>query len=707
VCETIAKIRLLVCEYIAEETGRLLQELEAGDIEMGTYEAECARRKMSINSVIHSFAGPEEKVSIIGAQCLNEMGALPRSCRKALNVRTDQCFDLFCGREALDGYVASGAFIIVPGWLRRWRRNMHDWAVEKHVARDIFRSSTSRIVLLVTAPYEGMEDDLREFSEFAGVPSETVVVGLRQYRELLRDAIHEARLNHEFSETRRRLAATEMTRANLALALDSLREISNLIDEGEIIKATTELFIILFSPREISYRQHRTPEGAAGAESANCDEESGAGLAATKVGKGFVVPIVAREGVVGTIEVGEVAFPGYIDKYMPLASDICTVVGLSITKARAFHALAESKAMTEERLRIERAAGELSRLLATRDLTDNNYDVEARILGEVAQADRVEILLPSVGPSLLTAGSWSTGVQAAPTHTSVPDGGQDLLESLEMLVISSAGKGASQGAIMAANVQLQGRAQGLIVLSSADTFKKWKEGIDNLVTIFARMLASILERERMNRELLLLNDSLHVANKIMRHDVRNELHVASGALELYRMRPEGRFLDMATASLDKIGRMLDQMKEMDAFLRIGAGLKPFSLHEVAEVAMAGNSLPVDVTGDAEVLADHAIYSVLDNLVRNAKVHGGGENVRIAIRQAAEVTLRVEDNGRGIPEEAMPHIFEEGYSQGPTQGTGLGLFIVKRTMERYGGRVHAEANQPKGAVMVLTFPRTPQ
>jgi signal transduction histidine kinase len=148
------------------------------------------------------------------------------------------------------------------------------------------------------------------------------------------------------------------------------------------------------------------------------------------------------------------------------------------------------------------------------------------------------------------------------------------------------------------------------------------------------------------------------------------------------------------------------MKELEAFLRIGAGLKPFSLHEVAEVAMAGNSLPIDVRGEAEVLADHAIYSIFDNLVRNARVHGEGKKVRVLISPGAVITVRVEDEGRGIPPEAMPHLFEEGYCQGPTQGTGLGLFIVRRTMDRYGGSVTAEHNTPRGTAMVLTFPAPP-
>jgi two-component system sensor kinase len=47
------------------------------------------------------------------------------------------------------------------------------------------------------------------------------------------------------------------------------------------------------------------------------------------------------------------------------------------------------------------------------------------------------------------------------------------------------------------------------------------------------------------------------------------------------------------------------------------------------------------------------------------------------------------------------IFDEGFSYGERRGTGLGLYLVKKTMERYGGSVRVEDNKPQGAVFVLT------
>jgi signal transduction histidine kinase len=65
-------------------------------------------------------------------------------------------------------------------------------------------------------------------------------------------------------------------------------------------------------------------------------------------------------------------------------------------------------------------------------------------------------------------------------------------------------------------------------------------------------------------------------------------------------------------------------------------------------------------------------------------------------------MRIADYGKGVPPEIKGMIFQEGFRYGEMGNTGLGLYIVKKTMERYGGQVSVEDNQPKGAVFVLRF-----
>lgn len=57
-----------------------------------------------------------------------------------------------------------------------------------------------------------------------------------------------------------------------------------------------------------------------------------------------------------------------------------------------------------------------------------------------------------------------------------------------------------------------------------------------------------------------------------------------------------------------------------------------------------------------------------------------------------VTITVADNGCGIPEEHLPHIFDRNFSLNKKDGKGLGLAFVKRVVEQYGGKVWVESNK---------------
>ncbi|MEO8354201.1 MAG: ATP-binding protein, partial [Chthoniobacteraceae bacterium] len=109
-------------------------------------------------------------------------------------------------------------------------------------------------------------------------------------------------------------------------------------------------------------------------------------------------------------------------------------------------------------------------------------------------------------------------------------------------------------------------------------------------------------------------------------------------------------------------------------------------------------------GDFELLV-----RALANLIRNAVHHGGRENkvVISAATTGEEVTLRVADQGPGVPEEDLPKIFDAFYRVDPsrtrdTGGTGLGLAIVKTCMDSCCGSVSAINLQPHGLEVRITL-----
>ena len=106
-------------------------------------------------------------------------------------------------------------------------------------------------------------------------------------------------------------------------------------------------------------------------------------------------------------------------------------------------------------------------------------------------------------------------------------------------------------------------------------------------------------------------------------------------------------------------------------------------------------------------------SIFSNLILNARdalEEQGAEGKAISVRVqrvdevgVTRLKIVVEDNGLGIPEENLKEIFEPFFSTKPTSGTGLGLGIVKRLVQLYGGKIEVESNVGEGTRFSVRLP----
>lgn len=98
-----------------------------------------------------------------------------------------------------------------------------------------------------------------------------------------------------------------------------------------------------------------------------------------------------------------------------------------------------------------------------------------------------------------------------------------------------------------------------------------------------------------------------------------------------------------------------------------------------------------------------IINLLDNAFKFSEEKG---RVKIQVkREKNGKTIVIEDEGHGIPEEELKHIFEKFYrvKGNKTEGTGLGLYIVKKLVEAHNGTIKIESRKNKGTKITLTFP----
>jgi signal transduction histidine kinase len=181
-------------------------------------------------------------------------------------------------------------------------------------------------------------------------------------------------------------------------------------------------------------------------------------------------------------------------------------------------------------------------------------------------------------------------------------------------------------------------------------------------------------------------------------------------------------------------RMLDDVERLDALIdhvleaarvdyrRRDIKLEPVDLQPQLEAAVnlvrQRHELPPEaVTLESESLQVRtdpvALAIVLSNLLDNA-VKYSREEVKVGVRAfrvgEGEVAIAVSDAGVGIPRNQLKRIFQRFHRVGNEltrirRGTGLGLYIVKETLQRMGGRIEAfSPGEDQGSVFTLTLPR---
>ena len=125
--------------------------------------------------------------------------------------------------------------------------------------------------------------------------------------------------------------------------------------------------------------------------------------------------------------------------------------------------------------------------------------------------------------------------------------------------------------------------------------------------------------------------------------------------------------------------------------------------EAKAVRVVVDPAPIVVEGDPARLRQ-LVTILVDNAIRHSP---SGGKVRVAVSLAGpSAQLDVEDDGRGVNPDDMPHIFERFWraSGAPSGGTGLGLAIAKWIVDRHQGTIAVRNREEGGAAFRVTLPR---
>jgi chemotaxis family two-component system sensor kinase Cph1 len=230
--------------------------------------------------------------------------------------------------------------------------------------------------------------------------------------------------------------------------------------------------------------------------------------------------------------------------------------------------------------------------------------------------------------------------------------------------------------------------------------------------------ATLKDLERSNKE---LEQFAYVAS----HDLQEPLRMVASYVQLlerrYKDKLDSDANEFIAYAADGANRMQSMINDLLDYSRVGTGGKTFEKTDCAHVfsqaivnlqgaieesgaAVTQNNLPTINADETQLI------QLFQNLIDNALKFRGKEPPRIHVtskKKGGEWLFSVQDNGIGIDSQYAKRvfvIFQRLHNRKKYPGTGIGLAICKRIVERHGGRIWVESEPGKGSTFFFTIPR---
>ncbi|MBN2536603.1 MAG: substrate-binding domain-containing protein [Spirochaetales bacterium] len=252
-----------------------------------------------------------------------------------------------------------------------------------------------------------------------------------------------------------------------------------------------------------------------------------------------------------------------------------------------------------------------------------------------------------------------------------------------------------------------------------------KERTRDLIKTNEKLQQEIMEKKKAEEALIRSNEALQQFAYIASHDLQEPLRMIAGYVGLlerrYRDKLDHNANEFIEFVVDGAKRMQRMINDLLLFSRVDTKAKSFERTEgaaIVEQVLINLQATIEET-NAEITSDilpviyvdsSQIAQVFQNLISNAiKFHGEKPpKVHIsAVEKEKEWIFSISDNGIGIEKEFMSKIFimfRRLHGRGEYPGSGIGLTICKRIIERHGGQIWVESFPDRGSTFYFTIPK---
>lgn len=232
------------------------------------------------------------------------------------------------------------------------------------------------------------------------------------------------------------------------------------------------------------------------------------------------------------------------------------------------------------------------------------------------------------------------------------------------------------------------------------------------------------EKERMQNELISINNGLEMLNFTLSHDLKNPLSL---------IKMGAQYMESVEALADDLRKkwcqnLLKGVDDIENLLNCALNLSQVHSYQYEKELITVGPMIRALCRESKLLYNcphcefhfgkllpvcgekGVLYQVFLNLIGNAVKYSASTSSPIITITSQEdhesIRYYIEDNGIGIPDEELPHIFDvfvRATNVSNHAGTGIGLGLVKRIVEKLDGRVAIESEEGVGTKVMLVFP----
>jgi PAS domain S-box-containing protein len=268
------------------------------------------------------------------------------------------------------------------------------------------------------------------------------------------------------------------------------------------------------------------------------------------------------------------------------------------------------------------------------------------------------------------------------------------------------------------------RGGGLFILAAIRDMTEHKKLQTQLANEHRELLRARQELEKTVAELKRSNAELEQFAYVASHDLQEPLRMVASYTQLLAKRYKGKldtdadeFIGYAVDGANRMQRLINDLLAYSRVTTQGHGFELVDCHAVLEEVLGDLRLAIDesravVTHDVQltVMADRVqLGQVFQNLIGNAIKFRGQEPSWVhlsAERKDADWQFSIRDNGIGIDPQYADRIFvvfQRLHNREEYPGTGIGLAICKKIIERHGGCIWVKSQLGKGATFYFTLP----